>query len=64
VLARVVTTVWGTRLGARLLYGLNSTTEETAYFALSVASFRITDVDRRAKFLSRMAPGYAGKLFL
>src|SRR5207247_1902999 len=26
-----------TRLGARLLYGFNSTTEKTAYFALSVA---------------------------
>ena len=30
--AQVVTTVWGTRLGTKLLNGFNSTTDDTAYF--------------------------------
>ena len=32
MLAQVVTTVWGTKLGTKLLNGFNSTTDDTAYF--------------------------------
>jgi hypothetical protein len=32
VLAQAVTTVWGTKLGTKLLNGFNSTTDDTAYF--------------------------------
>jgi len=37
VLRQTVTTVWRTKLGATLLIGFNSTTDQTAYFALPVA---------------------------
>jgi len=56
VLAQAVTTVWGTKLGTRLLNGFNSTTDDTAYFALPVASHSMPVVEHTAKFLPGMVP--------
>ena len=53
---QAVTTVWGTKLGTRLLNGFNSTTDDTAYFALLVASHSMPVVEHAAKFLPGMVP--------
>jgi len=55
-LPQVVTTVWRTELGTTLLNGLKGTTDDTAYFAPSVAYPDYREGCDRAKFLSGLAP--------
>jgi len=63
VLTQTVTSVWGTKLGTRLLNGFNSTTVNTAYFALPAAPLESLNQRAYAEFLASMVPAIRAHCF-
>jgi len=55
--------VGGTKLGTRLLNGFNSTTVNTAYFALPAAPLESLNQRAYAEFLASMVPAIRAHCF-
>ena len=60
MLPQAVTTVWRTELGTTLRFGLNSTTDKSAYFHYLRLYQSAMNLRTNTKFLSRMDPHHAG----